>query len=166
MSNRTDFTLNDVRDYLIDTGAIREAEALLLGDDKEKTINKRTATVINAIDKTADKRIEQLRGRQGKEDLLIRRETLMSTLLSQKHAGAIGLIREEEEIRNLKAVEAKLREDNLKLAQERQAIAAQLREQKRDQLVRLEKQSEMDLLQLEMQRQDMEKNLNKKKMHI
>ena len=56
--------------------------------------------------------------------------------------------------------------NNLKLAQERQAIAAQLREQKRDQLVRLEKQSEMDLLQLEMQRQDMEKNLNKKKMHI
>lgn len=114
----------------------------------------------------------------------------MSTLLSQKHAGAMGLIREEEEIRNLKNLEVKLREENLKLAQERQAIAAQVREQKREQLISLginiimfiiitiiimttttsiiliEKQSEVDLLQLEMQRQEMEKNLNKKKMRI
>ena len=51
--------------------------------------------------------------------------------------GAMGLIREEEEIRNLKSLEVKLREENLKLTQERQAIAAQVREQKRDQLVKL-----------------------------
>lgn len=51
MSNRTDFTLNDVRDYLIDTGAIREAEALLLGnDERDKPSNqKRQTTVINAL---------------------------------------------------------------------------------------------------------------------
>jgi hypothetical protein len=51
MSNRTDFTLNDVRDYLIDTGAIREAEALLLGnDDKDKIgIQKKQTTVMNAL---------------------------------------------------------------------------------------------------------------------
>ena len=49
----------------------------------------------------------------------------------------MGLIREEEEIRNLRNLEAKLREENLKLAQERQTIAAQVREQKRDQLVKL-----------------------------
>jgi hypothetical protein len=51
--------------------------------------------------------------------------------------GAMGLIREEEEIRNLRNLEAKLREENLKLAQERQTIAAQVREQKRDQLIKL-----------------------------
>ena len=49
----------------------------------------------------------------------------------------MGLIREEEEIRNLKNLEAKLREENLKLAQERQVIAAQVREQKREKLVSL-----------------------------
>ena len=43
--------MNDVRDYLIDTGAIREAEALLLGNDDKDKYNKRQTTVINAIGK-------------------------------------------------------------------------------------------------------------------
>ena len=158
-----DLTLSDVRDYLIDTDAVKDAEKLLLSQNetgnKEKDISQHQR--YNKTDDTQSiirNRLNAGRKQDKKEELL---GALANNSISQK--GKLGLLREEEEMKELQMLESQLREENMTLERERQKIAAETQSMKRSQLKNMGKETEQDLLNLENQRSSTLKELDKKK---
>ena len=160
-------TLHDVREYLIDTNALKEAEGLLIADDGADDANRdgdyknnKINTLGNASapggDRTAYMR---RRAQRNKAD---RKEEILDNLTGLGPQGKLNLMREEEEMKELLAIEAALREESITLERERMDMAAQAEGAKRSNLKTLERDMEQEMMQLELQRNIANKELDKK----
>jgi hypothetical protein len=160
-------SLHDVREYLIDTNALKEAESLLITADDAKDSNRDAAykdSKTRALGQAATKgegRLAYMRNRaqKNKSD---RKEEILNNLTGLGPQGKLNVLREEEEMKELLAVETALREESIALERERMAVAAQAESAKRSNLHGLERQMEQEMLQLELQRNNANKELDKK----
>ena len=115
-------TLHDVREYLIDTNALKEAEGLIAddgaddanrdGDYKNNKINTLGNASAPGGDRTAYMR---RRAQRNKAD---RKEEILDNLMGLGPQGKLNLMREEEEMKELLAIEAALREESITLERE------------------------------------------------
>ena len=157
-------TLGDIRDYLIDTDAVKDAEKLLLTSKQQHSEEdvagrqKRDEARLLKSDNAAD----VIRQRQAKGKTQ-KKEELLDKLSVENQRGKLGLMREEEELQELLALEALLRDESMTLERERMKVAAEAQSNKRSRLVILEKQAENDLVQIEQQRNGAVKELDKKR---
>jgi hypothetical protein len=90
--------LDDVRDYLLHSGAIKEAESFLHVVEteerqKEENENQLAKEISHFKPKQIKERIES--DRESKRDDILRR------LLTEKKSGTAGMLQEEEEMRRL-----------------------------------------------------------------
>lgn len=119
-------TLDDVRDYLVDTNAIKDAELFLITskreEEREKELNVKRQDVKNA---SKEMSVDSVRNRMAKKNSQLQRDDLLNSLVAEKHAGRLGVMREEEEIRELRSLEVKLRDQNFAMERERSNIAAE-----------------------------------------
>ena len=167
--NGSTLTLDDVRDYLIDTNAVQDAENFLLSSQQDKNVaasslsnagiaasagggggggggggrlqdiaagilpspnrsrqGASSASAIISISSAAAfdsvQTTVRTRGKQGTQQ---QRDEVLNALINHKHTGRLGLLREEEEMRELQTLEAKLREESSALERERIAISVQ-----------------------------------------
>lgn len=98
---QNDLTLDDVRDYLLHSGAIKEAESFLHvveteEKQKEENENEIAKEISHFKPKQIKDRIEN--DRENKRDEILRR------LLTEKKSGAAGMLQEEEEMRRLQVI--------------------------------------------------------------
>jgi len=157
-------TLGDIRDYLIDTDAVKDAEKLLLSS-KEKFSEQDTAGRQKRDEARllkSDNAADVIRQRQAKGKSQ-KKEELLDKLSVENQRGKLGLMREEEELQELLQLEALLRDESMTLERERMKVAAEAQSNKRSRLVILEKQAENDLVQIEQQRTTAVKELDKKR---
>ena len=134
-----ELTLDDVRDYLMDTNALKEAEMFLLSSKREEERAKELTTR-QLANRSKDTSIDGVRNRMTKKNVQEQRDNLINSLVSEKHAGRLGVMREEEEIRELRMLEVKLRDQNFAMERERANIASEVQRAKRSQLDAIEKQ--------------------------
>ena len=156
-------TLADVRDYLIDTDAVKEAEKLLLSsavvhaaDDDAARVKRDEQRLLKS-----DNAIDNIRNRHkiGKKD---QRDGILDNIVQDQQRGKLGLLREEEEMKELQMLEQMLRDESVALERERMKVAAEAQTAKRSQILTMERETEADLLQLEIQRSAALKDLDKK----
>ena len=93
-----DLSLDDVRDYLLHTGAIKEAESFLnVVESEERRKEENESQMAKELShfkpKQIRERIEQ--DRENKKDEILRR------LLTEKKSGMAAMLQEEEEMRRL-----------------------------------------------------------------
>ena len=62
-----------------------------------------------------------------------------------QHAGALGALREADEMRELALLEKTLREDSLTMERDKQKLAAQLKDYRKEELQKLSEDAEKDL---------------------
>lgn len=118
-------TLEDVRDYLVDTNAIKDAESFLLKNKREEEREKELNVKRQNAKNSKEISLESVRNRVAKKNSQLHRDDLLNSLVAEKHAGRIGVMREEEEIRELRQLEVKLRDQNLTMERERLNIASE-----------------------------------------
>lgn len=145
-------TLSDVRDYLIDTDAVKEAEKLLLSakvgsHGSEDNTSKAKRDLERQRENATD--VIRQRYKTGPRE---KREGVLDKLVVEKQHGKLGLLREEEEMRELLALEQLLRDESVTIERERMKVASETQNAKRSQILKFEKEAEQDLLQLETQR--------------
>lgn len=160
-------SLHDVREYLIDTNALKEAESLLTSDDPVEGNDRDAAykdSKTKALGTAASKgegRLAYMRKRTQKNKA-DRREEILDNLTGAGPQGKLNVLREEEEMKELLGIESALREESILLERERMSVAAQAESAKRSNLQQLESQMEQEMLQLELQRNNANKELDKK----
>ncbi len=116
-------TMGDVRDYLIDTDAVKEAEKLLLSsttqrDEKDESRQKRDEQRLLKSDNVAD--LVRQRQKSGKQE---KRNDLLDKLAAENQRGKLGLMREEEELQELLHLESLLRDESMNLERERMKVS-------------------------------------------
>ena len=161
------FTLDDVRDYLEGTNVEEEAKLFFAGAgdsvlSKEKEV---TSTELIRSTKTGGSLSDSTKHNL-KYGRLQNRENILQALVHQKHSGALGILREEEEIRELAALEARLREESIQMEQQRSVMSVQLKKAKHDELRTFAEQAEHDLVELEKKKQAWENDILKKQIEI
>jgi len=95
-----------------------------------------------------------------------KREDIINELISQKHSGALSLKREEEELQQLQQLETRLRDESMKLEDERRSVNTQLKQSKKEEVELIERQVQQDMIVLEEQRVRIEKELARKQENI
>jgi hypothetical protein len=93
-SGRYEMSLDDVRKYLIDSGAIRDAESFLHVQSEQTNSETKEKQELSGL-KTNDIRDRITRERD------LERENIMRSLLSEKRMDATAFQKEEEEIKKL-----------------------------------------------------------------
>ena len=150
-------SLHDVREYLIDTNALKEAEALLISDvpiednDRDAAYTESKTMALGTAASGREGRLAYMRKRTQKNKV-DRREEILDNLVGTGPQGKLNALREEEEMKELLAVESALREESILLEKERMSVAAQAESAKRSNLQKMESQIEQEMLQLELQR--------------
>ena len=105
------YSFDEIRSYLDNTGADQEADQWLsqkIGSSSPTKLKTRTEAYKLSNDAKNIK--ESIMDQRQKE-----RDELINLLVTEKHAGALGAIKEADEIRQLTALESQLREDSLQM---------------------------------------------------
>ena len=171
-SSAVDNSFENIRDHLDLNNSFEEAKSFLLNGENDKLIELPKAEAIDSYSKLSRQKTntiaEDVKGRllSVKNRPNFEKDSLLNALVSQKHSSALSLMKEEEEINRLVQIENQLRDESTRLEIERQSIAVALRTQKKEQLDTLEKTTQADLLELELQRAQMERDLDKRKSAI
>mmetsp|Transcript_9379 Transcript_9379/g.17508 ORF Transcript_9379/g.17508 Transcript_9379/m.17508 type:complete len:1823 (-) Transcript_9379:160-5628(-) len=158
-----DISLDDVRDYLLHSGAIKEAETFLHVVEteerqKEENENQIAKEISHFKPRQIKERIES--DRENKRDEILRR------LLTEKKSGTDGMLQEEEEMRRLQAMESRLREENAETELMHQRLAIEMQDAKRLQLDDLTAQTRREMLSLEAKRREMEQEMAKQQAEV
>jgi hypothetical protein len=161
-----EMSLDDVRNYLIQTGSLQEAEKLLSlpsqpqqnqgmqGQGQERPEG------VDPMLKITEIKERILRERE------IEKEKVMRNLLTKHHRGVAELQQEDEEMRKLQIMETKLRDENIQIELMKQNLAEEMKQSKRSQLDDMAMTTRRELEQLEQKRLEMERNMELKRSEI
>ena len=97
----SDLTLDDVRDYLLHSGAIKEAESFLnVVETEERQREENEKQMAKEMSHFKPKLIKE----RIEKDRESKRDEILRHLLTEKKSGAEGLLQEEEEMRRLQVI--------------------------------------------------------------
>mmetsp|Transcript_10745 Transcript_10745/g.16311 ORF Transcript_10745/g.16311 Transcript_10745/m.16311 type:complete len:1747 (+) Transcript_10745:218-5458(+) len=160
-TNEYELSLDDVRRYLLDTGADAEAERVLLGGSNESPTKPSVAkpTAPNAsIYSNPRSMYEQLIWEKERE-----RDELLNKLLLEENMSQENAKKEEEELARLAELDAKLRAEHLEIELAKQKLAQEVKEAKRADLEDIEADTLRELAQLDQAQREMEADMARRK---
>jgi hypothetical protein len=126
------FSIDDVRNYLVNTNAIEEAESYIFKGDYAReelsldalTFDAKKGNInFDSVHSDIKKRLQK----NGSSSTQEKRDKVLEELLASKHEGYLSLLKEEQEMQELQELEIQLREESSTLEAERRAIAVKLR---------------------------------------
>jgi hypothetical protein len=159
-----DMSLDDVRNYLIQSGSLQEAEKLLsLPGQHTPQQSQAQGGPVRQEEPTI--KITEIKERILRERE-IEKEKVMRNLLTKHHRGVAELQQEDEEMRKLQIMETKLRDENIQIELMKQKLAEEMKQSKRSQLDDMAAITRRELEQLEQKRLEMERNMEMKRLEI
>jgi len=158
------FSLADVKSYLESNGLDQEAEKSLNKDAAAANIR---ASLYRSNAESYKMSTEAVKVKTGisrrKND---QRDELMRALIQENHAGAVGAMKEAEELRQLTQLESLLREESLAMERQRQELTLQIKESKNEHMKKFSMEAEKDLIRLETNRKKFEDEYETKRAEI
>jgi hypothetical protein len=166
--------LDEIKTYLEDTEADKEAEAFLLssqardiadksgvslndskslGDKNSSLANRASRDVVRICDKVVNERQR-------------RKETLIQQLLKDKFEDAVGAPRESDTIQELVKLERALRDDGMAMESQRQHMLTSLKQQRQADLRKLSQEAERELQDLQHQKDQLELTMQRQSAEI
>jgi DNA repair exonuclease SbcCD ATPase subunit len=173
-SIHSEMTLDEVRNYLIQSGALSEAEKLyhLPSSNSTKALStsnsgSATATTFPSSSQQQDtiQKYSSL-----KDSILnqreLEKEKILRNLLSKRHQTVSELEQEEEEMKQLQLLENKLYEENLQISLMKSKLKNEIKIKQKYDLNLLSQETSQELERIEKKRIEMETNLEIKKKEI
>jgi hypothetical protein len=165
-SVRSEMTLglDEVRNYLIQTGALSEAEKLYHLPSSNSTKALASSSSASASSSLPPS-VSYLKDRIFTEREL-EKEKILRNLLTKRHESAMELQQEDEEMKQLQLLETKLSEENYKISLMKQELKNEMKSRQRSQLDEMAIETREELEILEKKRIEMERNIERKKLEI